>query len=125
MSLRRVASSSASPRPRCLSSGFTPDVPTADAGSMNRLPPYEQTHLVVDDGVLVPWRASDAAAIADAYRADPEIPRRTGFAYEMTIAEAAAYIAERRPGVAGRRQGCLWHLRRRRPVSCFGLLAGN
>jgi RimJ/RimL family protein N-acetyltransferase len=60
------------------------------------LPPYEETRLDMGNLVLLPWHDADAAAIAAAYQADPEIPRRTGFSYRMTTAEAAAYIAERR-----------------------------
>jgi RimJ/RimL family protein N-acetyltransferase len=46
----------------------------------------------------MPWRDSDATAIAAANRADCEIARRTGFPYKMTEQDAAAYIAERRAG---------------------------
>lgn len=60
------------------------------------LPPYDETRLDIGNLVLLPWRDADASAIAAAYQADPEIPRRTGLSYRMTTAEAAAYIAERR-----------------------------
>jgi RimJ/RimL family protein N-acetyltransferase len=63
-----------------------------------KLPPWEAIRLQVDELVLRPWRAADASAMAAAYQADPEIPRRTGFPYEMTETQASAYIDERRQG---------------------------
>lgn len=66
------------------------------AGS--KLPPWEDTRLEVDGLVLRPWQDADASAIAAAYQEDPEIPRRTGFPYGMTEAQAGAYILERRDG---------------------------
>jgi RimJ/RimL family protein N-acetyltransferase len=53
-------------------------------------------HLEVEDLVLRPWNDPDADAIASAYQEDPEIPRRTGFAYGLTVDQAQDYIAERR-----------------------------
>ena len=60
------------------------------------LPPCSETQLRAEGLVIRPWRPSDAAAISSAYQADDEIPRRTGFPYGLTVAQAAAYISERR-----------------------------
>lgn len=62
------------------------------------LPPQERLRLEVDELVLRPWRENDVSKIAAAYQDDPEIPRRTGFAFEMTEEQAAGYIAKRRDG---------------------------
>jgi RimJ/RimL family protein N-acetyltransferase len=66
--------------------------------TISKLPPWEVTRLEVDELALCPWRDGDARAIAAAYQDDPEIPRRTGFPYAMTEAQARAYILERRHG---------------------------
>jgi RimJ/RimL family protein N-acetyltransferase len=60
------------------------------------LPRYGATTLEAGDLLLRPWRDADADAIASAYQADPEIPRRTGFPFGLTVDQARGYILERR-----------------------------
>lgn len=62
------------------------------------LPHYGATTLEADGLCLRPWRDIDAEAIACAYRADREIPRRTGFPFDMTVDQARECISERRGG---------------------------
>jgi RimJ/RimL family protein N-acetyltransferase len=60
------------------------------------LPRYGATTLETDDLIFRPWRDADAEAIASAYQADREIPRRTGFPFGLTVDQARGYILERR-----------------------------
>jgi RimJ/RimL family protein N-acetyltransferase len=51
------------------------------------------------DGLLLrPWKDLDAEAIASAFQADREIPRRTGFPFGLAVDQAREYISERRRG---------------------------
>jgi RimJ/RimL family protein N-acetyltransferase len=62
------------------------------------LTPYAATTLDADGLLLRPWRGPDADAIAAAYQADREIPRRTGFPFGLTVDQAREYISDRRRG---------------------------